>query len=1358
MEATATDADIDQQSHPTVAESAASCLHSFQQCVQRAASIHPRELSLVEDQLARFSVWTTNIRVFAPGRAALDHRLREAPDVQDAVIGLLDALAFRVQSCWNSLEPLSSKVAQESSQLLVEVDPKFRQSIQGIANEISLLHRFSNTIRRASKEAQNLKAADSFRIRDDEGNDAEVFITKLFANHVRDKFPGVSDSICQRLAETMVLRRKRILYRRSRYGNAPIRPQETPSQPRVTVPKVQLKIRAAEHPQVSEGPQAAGDASKSAIQSVAQSATTLAPSNFQKASAPSVVSVSKTVALSNHEELPFPPAPLGSLKRKYNEIRRQREEIDKHNLDSPNSGDKLKSLNSVWKEKAKEIEEIIKAVGEVTCPFCFYALPAEDVMDDNKWRLHVKNDLDAYVCLFEDCSLPHELYVHSSAWLNHMREHAMRWRCTSKSHGQFVCDSRDDYLIHMKTAHKGKFSDAQLQALADRNGRVIGPLFRSCPLCGKEEVDSTMDNHIVGHLRFLALKSLPTYEEEGLEGEESQKGCSSASRAQTRSTVENELRGHKLEMLGGGSEASDEHLDTISDGRPEWQSEDISYLDDLDDTPNNPLTKKDSELLELQWGFVLNQHEVFRSLEDDPILQKFLVKHDHETIGKSSLILPIIPSYAPNKTKGLPTSTFNGFTFPPTYTRPPQPRRSSNSPSYSLPRGEDFLAVPESFVGNDDDPWFPSPSSSTELDFLSSPNFVSNDDDPWFPLFPQDDTVTHQGNATNRDHGNPRNVNYAKSFNPEDIIFKDNVTERERLVSYPESDTVIRQDNITPKLAVRDILTADDDPGGLDQWPLPPLPSPPSNFSQVSYAARAPLELIDGDPENDIIKKKLAEMSAERKNTEASDKHEEFEARIEDQSLNAILDKAMQDINDVKRKRETRDIPTTQPQTMEQLLSPIPMTNAQDEGAKIREMPLETEDPSRDPVRQSQPISERPKDCLEVRQQTPKTQDILPSSHSSYYDNTQPGSSKSVSNSDHTAQSKNRPQTTSNENESDTINNEIIQISNRLSNVTWDMIDMENLRLDVTISRSLRVDDQYIPMQVTIHIPRGYPKTGSPQFKIKNTPGVDDSLCEVVSAGIHDRDNSLDAVLTYLSGGIELMTHMRDNNRITIAKPIGGGRYTVTTNMRGNSNEDQQEEALGSFYDKSGNTGGTYTQQHKPRKSFIRLDPDCAICHAPANLRCDCEAKAFEIAVKQAESKIVSPIYRDARVWVRSHAQDFVRERFSRDMQEHQETAAKDSSEQGNRREVIEGHTPPIKEQVNASWRSAVQSFPETLEYFYSLVEVTLPSDDDPAVKDPPLSTLSGSKKHSRQNHLQSPFEPTKAETSKQGEAAGSEG
>jgi hypothetical protein len=84
---------------PTIAGGAELCLHSFEQCLQQAASIHPRELSLVEDQLARFSVWTANIGVFAPGRASMDHRLREVPDVQVVVTGLLEALDDRIQNC-----------------------------------------------------------------------------------------------------------------------------------------------------------------------------------------------------------------------------------------------------------------------------------------------------------------------------------------------------------------------------------------------------------------------------------------------------------------------------------------------------------------------------------------------------------------------------------------------------------------------------------------------------------------------------------------------------------------------------------------------------------------------------------------------------------------------------------------------------------------------------------------------------------------------------------------------------------------------------------------------------------------------------------------------------------------------------------------------------------------------------------------------------------------------------------------------------------------------------------------------------------------------------------------------------------
>lgn len=129
-------------------------------------------------------------------------------------------------------------------------------------------------------------------------------------------------------------------------------------------------------------------------------------------------------------------------------------------------------------------------------------------------RYHVKNDLEPYVCLFEACHTSGHLYTHSNTWIRHMSEHALRWRCASRRHGEFETDSREHYLDHMKNSHSGVFTDAQLGVLADQNGRTIGPLFKACPLCGEEKGKSSLIDHLVGHMRSLALKSLPSHHQD----------------------------------------------------------------------------------------------------------------------------------------------------------------------------------------------------------------------------------------------------------------------------------------------------------------------------------------------------------------------------------------------------------------------------------------------------------------------------------------------------------------------------------------------------------------------------------------------------------------------------------------------------------------------------------------------------------------------------------------------------------------------------------------------------------------------------------------------------------------------------
>ncbi|KAI0843296.1 fungal-specific transcription factor domain-containing protein [Hypoxylon sp. FL0890] len=105
-----------------------------------------------------------------------------------------------------------------------------------------------------------------------------------------------------------------------------------------------------------------------------------------------------------------------------------------------------------------------------------------------------------------------------------MRKHAQRWRCSAKSHGVQRFGSREEFENHMKESHKKHYTSAQLDLLAERGMRSLGPLFEACPLCGGKEdtednaISGSLIDHIVGHLRSLALKSLPPYYRENDDG------------------------------------------------------------------------------------------------------------------------------------------------------------------------------------------------------------------------------------------------------------------------------------------------------------------------------------------------------------------------------------------------------------------------------------------------------------------------------------------------------------------------------------------------------------------------------------------------------------------------------------------------------------------------------------------------------------------------------------------------------------------------------------------------------------------------------------------------------------------------
>ena len=54
--------------------------------------------------------------------------------------------------------------------------------------------------------------------------------------------------------------------------------------------------------------------------------------------------------------------------------------------------------------------------------------------------------------------------------------------------------------------------------------------------------------------------------------------------------------------------------------------------------------------------------------------------------------------------------------------------------------------------------------------------------------------------------------------------------------------------------------------------------------------------------------------------------------------------------------------------------------------------------------------------------------------------------------------------------------------------------------------------------------------------------------------------------------------------------------------------------------------------KHSRSKKPVKImDPDCAICNQPALAECECEAKGLDLAVRQAEQRMMATVFSDIR-------------------------------------------------------------------------------------------------------------------------------
>lgn len=193
------------------------------------------------------------------------------------------------------------------------IGPQIFDLVQSIHVTIDWLHRLSNLVRKASFGSQNLRAA-KFALEDEAGNDTTESLSEVFKHLIKREFSDVSDQILHRLVHTMIIRRRRVLYRRSRQKRWTLqqevyRPQNM--DPPAQLTPVKEEEESGEDDESSEMSQEVelevGNHVKFAPSLL--TVTTLDQQKYKKLAAPSRISRATTAPLQHNEKLLVPPRP-----------------------------------------------------------------------------------------------------------------------------------------------------------------------------------------------------------------------------------------------------------------------------------------------------------------------------------------------------------------------------------------------------------------------------------------------------------------------------------------------------------------------------------------------------------------------------------------------------------------------------------------------------------------------------------------------------------------------------------------------------------------------------------------------------------------------------------------------------------------------------------------------------------------------------------------------------------------------------------------------------------------------------------------------------------------------------------------
>ncbi|KAK3942415.1 hypothetical protein QBC46DRAFT_256506, partial [Diplogelasinospora grovesii] len=485
-------------------------------------------------QLSRFNLWASNIGVFSSRHASLDYRLRTAPAVKAAVNGNLEILCTHLLSALAGQEELPDEVLDAFAEASRKEVPSFglklfRQSLSAVAIRISALmlvestidtlHQLSLAIRRASnrnsltrvpslydtdgayffvRELQESSPASGTpvpRVRFEATPGFEDFLRRILKsrwlkpdeNAVLDQFQkDYRQLMFERCVGSISVRRRQLAYFQSHQAKlaTPAAAWFVPTAPKPAKPSAQPTRPAVAAQLLSPSNVKGPDSQQPAFQEVVDDA------------------VSETVG-SEFQFTSFRP----SL-----------------SIYAPSSGASSSDAGGLGIAGPFEVPpapELGPSDKDQMCPYCCLVYPAKTFSLQKKarrWKKHLLEDLQPYICLFKNCNQRGKTYRSFKEWQAHLSPpHDQEWRCPLSHPGvdtveeqALLFDTAAQFREHLTLCHPDLDPSSSVLHGVFHTARRPAVLPQWCFVCLAEQTTViSLQRHLANHLEQAFLLALP---------------------------------------------------------------------------------------------------------------------------------------------------------------------------------------------------------------------------------------------------------------------------------------------------------------------------------------------------------------------------------------------------------------------------------------------------------------------------------------------------------------------------------------------------------------------------------------------------------------------------------------------------------------------------------------------------------------------------------------------------------------------------------------------------------------------------------------------------------------------------------